>query len=218
MSVGVALVTVVSGSDYERFAQEMFESATEFFSPDPVIAHITLPGREGWPEATMYRYHVLLENRFSLELFDHVYMIDADMVFRGRVGNEILGDRVATLHPGFVGRNSRHLPYERRSTSRAYVGGGDRYYAGGFVGGTTDSFMWMADRIAKGVDRDAGDGIVACWHDESHLNAVLNVYPPNVLLSPSYCMPDDSSGYPWLSGLERKIVAIDKTPSERGSR
>lgn len=72
--------------------------------------------------------------------------------------------------------------------------------------------------VVKGINADDHSGVTACWHDESHLNRYLSVCSPAVVLSPSYCMPDDASGYPWLSGMERTIVAVDKTAEERGAR
>lgn len=216
--MSVALVTVVSGEAYERYAANMFASAFEFFGPDPVVAHIALPGREGWPDATLYRYHVLLENDIALRGFDYVYMVDADMMFVAPCGDEILGKVVATLHPGYIGKASKQLPLERNQKSSAFCLSGDRYYCGGFVGGETHHFLNLAARIREGVDRDDEiNGVVAQWHDESHLNAALSVVPPTVTLSPSYCYPDDDSEYD-LKGHGRILVALDKTTAERGAR
>lgn len=218
--MSVALVTVVSGERYEAFAKDMFASAFEFFGPDPVVAHIALPGRPGWPDATLYRYHVLMENEHVFHGFDYTYLIDADMRFEAPVGPEILDVLVATQHPGFVTRPASSLPYERNPASRAYVppGAGKRYYAGGFVGGMSAAFFNFAMVMRDCIEYDDEDGVVAEWHDESHLNSILDCGPPSLVLSPSYCMPNDASGYPWLKGIERKIVALDKTPAERGKR
>lgn len=217
--MSVALVCVVSGSVYERYAADMFASAFEHFGPDPVVAHIALPGREGWPDATMYRYHVLLEHRHVLAGFDHVFMVDADMRFEAPVGGEVLGGLVATLHPGYVGKPAYVMPFERDRASAAHATG-RRYFCGGFVGGETDQMIRLAESVVRGVDRDAVNGVVATWHDESHLNHVLATRPPSVTLPPSYCMPDDDSGYRawWPEQYARKLVAVDKTSAERGSR
>jgi histo-blood group ABO system transferase len=215
--MSVALVTVVSGEVYESYAADMFTSAFDFFGPSEVVAHIALPGREGWPDATLYRYHAILEEP-ALDCFDHVFLIDADMVFVAPVGREILGGLVATVHPGFVGKPSRQLPFERRRESAACCPESETYFCGGFVGGETDQMIRLAESVVQGVDRDAAKGVTAVWHDESHLNKVLSVRPPSVVLSPAYCMPEDSSGYPWLEGVERKLVAVDKTAEERGGR
>lgn len=219
MDVTVALVCVVSGETYERYAAAMFVSALEHFGPDPFVAHIALPGREGWPAATLYRYHVLLEHRRTVECFDHLFLVDADMRFEAPVGVEVLGSLVATLHPGYVGKTARLLPFERDKASAAHATG-RAYFCGGFVGGETDEMLGLAESIRRGVDRDEEKGIMATWHDESHLNAVLAIRPPCVVLSPAYCYPDNDSGYRtwWPEQYERKLVAVDKTRAERGSR
>jgi histo-blood group ABO system transferase len=217
--VAVALVTVVSGDAYERYAREMFCSAHEFFHPDPVVAHITLPGRPGWPGATLYRYHTLLEHREVFAGFSHVFLIDADMRFEAPVGPEVLGDTVATLHPGYVGKHPSQLPFERNPGSAAHAVG-VQYFCGGFVGGTLFGMSALAVTIAKGIDADDHRRIVACWHDESHLNRHLAAFPPALVLKPSYCYPDNDAAYRtwWPEKYQRKIVAIDKTPEERGGR
>ena len=219
--MSVALVTVVSGEAYEKYAQEMFHSAFEYFGPDPVVAHIALPGREGWPDATLYRYHVLLENWHVFDGFEYVYMIDADMKFEAEVGGEILCPLAATLHPGYITKPWQALPYETQIESSAYARPtrSDFYYAGGFVGGLRTHFLDLVESVVGGIDADDAKGIMAMWHDESHLNRYLSTRQrPSLALSPSYCMPDDARGYPWLDGFERKIVALDKTPAERGQR
>lgn len=208
--MSAALVTVVSGEVYERYAYDLRESAREFFPGD---CHI-LQGRSGWPDATLYRYHSILE--FPFGGYDYIYLCDADMRFEAPIGDEIFSPLVGTQHPGFVGK--RDLPYETRPESAAFVRRGTTYYAGGFVGGERRAFLNLAASIAAQIDTDAAAGITAVWHDESHLNCQFALYPPTVTLSPSYCYPDDASAYPWLNGTKRILVALDKTPAERGER
>lgn len=211
--VSVGLICVVSGDAYVRYAEQLFSSAREHLK----IPHKTylLEGREGWPAATLYRYHAIRE-RFSSLKGDHLFLCDADMRFESAVGEEILGEFVATRHPGYVGQ--KNLPFERRASSVACVSNGKVYYAGGFVGGERESFLGLVLRMTQQIDHDDEAGVLARWHDESHLNRILNDHPPSVSLSPSYCFPDDASGYPWLKGQERKLVALDKTPAERNGR
>ncbi len=222
--MAVALICVVSGDAYVRYAEWLFESARKHVRLP--LRCVMLEGRSGWPSATLYRYHAILEEKWDE---DYLFLCDADMRFEATVGEEILGELTATLHPGYMardsGKNSKYslrpvfnLPFEHRPESQAQVVNGEVYYCGGFVGGRRDTFLLLAEKIAAQIDSDAERGITARWHDESHLNRVLWKVPPAVTLSPSYCMPDDASGYPWLDGLPRKLVALDKTTAERVGR
>jgi len=209
--MSVALICVVSGQSYIRYAEGLFESAEEYL--DLPFKSYLLGGREGWPDATLYRYHTILERGWEE---DYLFLCDADMLFENDVGEEILGELVATQHPGYVTR--KDLPYETRARSAARVLSGDTYYAGGFVGGERETFLILCERIRDQINHDYDHEVMAVWHDESHLNRVLSIVKPSVTLSPSYCYPDDARDYPWLEGLERKLVALDKTLAERVGR
>lgn len=218
--MSVCLVTVVSGEAYARYAKQLGESADEFFHPSDKTGFMILEGREGWPAATLYRYHILLDHERFIRDFDHVFLVDADMLFVAPVGAEVLGRTVATLHPGYVGVPAARLPFERRRESHACVRGGTQYYCGGFVGGEWEAFRQLAIVVRGQIELDDYKGVVAEWHDESHLNAALNLRPPDVVLSPSYCYPDDDTWYRaiWTEPYERKLVALDKTSDERRGR
>jgi hypothetical protein len=219
--VSVCLATVAVGAAYERYAGGMEESAREFFRPSEEVSFVCLPGTPGWPAATLYRYHAILEaaRRGWLDA-DYVFLIDADMLFENPVGEEILAATVATVHPGYVGRSREELPYERRTFSTAAIAlsEGETYFAGGFVGGERTAFLSLAAHIVEAIEEDTRRGITAVWHDESHLNRALIYFPPALALSPSYCYPDDASRYIWPEPYERRIVALDKTPAERIGR
>lgn len=216
-----ALVTVVNGSAYEKFTQELFASAREFFRPTKDVQLIELEGSAGWPDATMYRYHHLVKHMPNA---NYVFMSDADMVFESKVGPEILpvNGISAALHPGYVETPASWLPYELRPQSSCCVlpHQMSRYYAGGFVGGTRQHMLNLARDIASLIDTDAEKEITPIWHDESALNKRLSQKPPFLALSPSYCYPDNDSYYKtlWKENYTRKLVALDKTEEVRGER
>ncbi len=220
-AVSVTLATVAVGATYERYAGSMEESAREHFRPSDRVLFRVLPGVRGWPQATLFRYHAILEaaRRGWLDA-TYVFLIDADMIFESAVGEEILGTIVATVHPGYVGRAREELPYERRSfsTARVALAEGEMYFCGGFVGGERSAFLELAQQIVERIEDDDRRGVVAVWHDESHLNRALIYEPPAIVLSPSYCYPDDASSYVWPEPYSRKIVAVDKPPEERVGR
>jgi histo-blood group ABO system transferase len=154
---------------------------------------------------------VYLEHEAVLRTLDYLYCCDADMCFVDHVGTEILGDRVATLHPGFFQVPRQRFSYETRPASRAYIGPdeGHWYFAGGFNGGRTEAFLETARAIRHMVDDDRDRGLVAVWHDESYLNRVLCNQPPSLMLSPSYCYPESATLM-----LRRKLLALDKSHAE----
>jgi hypothetical protein len=190
---------------------------------------------EPWPMVTLKRFHYFTRYREALLEADYLFYIDVDMRFVADCGEEILpsggSGLVAVRHPAFYrghrgiashaldaltgGRWSarplphRKLPFERNPQSRACVDDADHcvYYYGAFNGGESRAFLAMAERLRDAVEDDLARGIVAVWHDESHLNRYLCEHAPKSL-TPAYAFPQ--SGYPHLSHLKPVIVALDK--------
>jgi histo-blood group ABO system transferase len=164
-----------------------------------------------WPEMTLLRYHMYAAQAALLAELDYLYCCDADMLFVDHVGPEILGERVATLHPGFFQVPRRRFSYEQREVSRACVAPdqGHWYFAGGFNGGRSAAFLETARTVRDMVEDDRHRGITAVWHEESHLNRIYSDTPPSLILSPSYCYPESMS-----LPLPKKLVALDKPHAE----
>ncbi len=164
-----------------------------------------------WPQTTLLRYNMYLEQEALLSGLDYLFCCDADMRLVDHVGPEILGDRVATLHPGFFQVPRRRFPYETRPNSRAYVGPdeGHWYFAGGFNGARAAAFLDTARAVRDMVDEDRSRDLIAVWHDESYLNRVFCDNAPSLILSPSYCHPESMT-----LPLPRKLVALDKPHAE----
>lgn len=220
---------MVATGAYRRYAPPLWDSASRHFLPDAERRLIVfsdqrceLPGAEWvrhphapWPQPTLHRYQAYLRARRRFADCDHVFCIDADMLFVDRVGEEVLGELVATTHPGFFASTRAELPYERRTESRAFVAPheGGRYFAGAFVGGRRERFLTLARAVAAMVDADEAAGLVAAWHDESYLNRYLASFPPTLALSPAYCAPQS-----WSLPFTPRLLALDKDhASERRS-
>lgn len=216
------LAVVVTGDAYVKYAEKLFASAEVFFHPTHAVEYLMLEGTPGWPYATMMRHKHLLEN---MPGGDFVFLSDADMLFEGEVGDEILPSErgmTATIHPGYVDRHRLEFPYERRSESACCMEphDGERYYCGGFFGGSTAVMEAHLSMTTRFIDEDGENGLIPVWHDESANNKVFWLYPPTVVLPPSYCYPDNDSWYKtvWKEFYPRKLVALDKNNEVRGAR
>src|SRR5579859_6391000 len=199
-----ALLVIATGVEYCKYAKSLLLSANEFFvehdaivwsdSPRLILAANNISKEPlGYPSETLHRYHTFLNYKNLLRRYDQLFYCDADMLFVAPVGEEIFSDGItATEHPGYVG-----LPGdpERRPESIAYLPNPRTYFCGGFLGGATEAFIKMAETIKTGVDIDQENGVVAKWHDESHLNSYLYHNPPAKILTTSYCWPEVPADY-----------------------
>ena len=167
--------------------------------------------RLGWPFDTMMRYHVYLANAELLRSQDYLFCLDADMLFVGDMGDEILGKRVATLHPCFVGTKGT---YDKNPQSTAYIPDheGECYFAGGFYGGETEEVLHIAQVNSQNIDNDLARGVIAIWHDESHWNRYCATHRPTKILDPSYCYPEG-----WSLPYIPKLYALNKNHQEMRS-
>lgn len=218
---------VIATNKYIQFVGPLWDSAKKFFMPGHSVTMFVFTDSpsvpEGtvrifqehmpWPGPTLKRYHVFTNNEAMLKDMDYLYYCDADMRFEGVVKDEILGDLVVTRHPGFWDKPYSFFSqgYEQRPKSRAYMppGRGKAYYAGGFNGGSRKCFLDMAWEIRKRIDEDANQGIVAIWHDESHLNRYVLDHAPTTVLSPAYCYQEEVQ-----LPFPRKLVALKKNHEE----
>ena len=171
---------------------------------------------EDWPMPTLKRYNYFIKEKEFISQFDYCYYFDVDMGIVGTVGDEVLGDLVATMHPyqSFYPKEQR--TYDRNPQSHAYVPQGkegELYYAGGFNGGSTEKFLEMSKVIAERVTDDLQRGVIALWHDESQMNRYLIDNPPSLSLTPTYCFAEEqmqNPDYPY----QAKIIALKKDHDE----
>jgi len=182
----------------------------EFSGPDVSFYRID---HEPWPGPTLHRYHTMLRAMTELLTCDYAYYCDVDMRFVAPVGDEIFGDRVAVIHPGFANQPRKCFTYEQRPQCRAYVPAnhGLHYFAGGFQGGLAPQWLYGMMAMRERIDLDTIDGITAVWHDESHWNRYLIDRPPDVVLPPSYCCFGG-----WMQRGPR-LVALEKNHEEMRS-
>lgn len=218
----VGLLIMATGK-YIHFLPPLIASAEKYFCVDQDVTYFiftdgTLPpqdnvviihqSRLGWPYDTMMRNQIYASQEDLLKSQDFLFATDADMLFVDFVGDEILGERVATQHPGFIGKKG---PYETDPRSTAYLPRrkGEQYFAGGFFGGSTAEFLNIVKTTSNNIRIDLEKGIIAVWHDESHWNRYCAYNPPTIILNPSYCYPES-----WDLPYSKKLLALDKNHSE----
>jgi histo-blood group ABO system transferase len=223
MKVGLLIIAT---NKYTQFLQPLIESADKFFLPNQEVSYfiftnknieiysnrkvvkIDVEHRE-WPWMTLGRYKIFSNNSEILSKMDYLYYCDVDMRFVSEVGDEVLSERVATQHPGYYGR--RGTP-ETRIESLACVRENEemQYFAGGFNGGKSEEYLKMARHISNNIDIDYSRGIIAIWHDESHMNRYFIDNQPTKILDPSYCCNEG-----WINcPFGRRLLALDKNHSE----
>jgi histo-blood group ABO system transferase len=220
----------IATNKYINFVEQLLESVEENFLNGHDISALVFTNHEieevsdnvkisqiehePWPIPTLKRYHYFMSEAEYISQFDYCFYMDVDMRIEDKVGDEILGDLVATQHPGFWWKEKSQFSYERRKISTAYVPmeEGKMYYAGGFNGGKPEYFLKMSEENVKNVDKDFEKDIIAVWHDESHMNRYLIDNPPTLELNPSYCYPEAARFNPtgWNVPFHAKIVALEK--------
>ena len=222
MKIGLLIIAT---NKYTQFLDTLIKSADKYFLKGYEITYFLFSNQniqiksnrniikidvehKEWPWMTLGRYRVFSDNSKDLSKMDYLYYCDADMRFVSEVGSEILGERVATQHPGYFG--SRGTP-EINPLSLACVFPYENmeYFAGGFNGGTSIEFLKMSNTISKNIETDYNRGIIAIWHDESHMNRYFIDNKPTLILNPGYCYAENTD-----IPFKKKLLALDKNHSE----
>lgn len=222
MNIGLLIIAT---NKYIGFLQPLIDSADNFFLKNHVVTYFIFTDQDiilnsnrnikiikiehkDWPWMTLGRYKIFINHVDILSKEDYLYYCDVDMKFVDEVGDEILGDRVATQHPGYYGR--RGTP-ETNQISTSFVSPNEemQYFAGGFNGGRSEEYLKMSKIISTNIDIDYSKGIIAIWHDESHMNRYFIDNPPTVILPPSYCY-GESMDIPF----NKRLIALDKNHSK----
>ena len=222
-------ILTIATNKYLQFVEKLYTDISEKFLPGAEIncllftdheieeagdnVRVHYIDHEPWPMPTLKRYNYFMKERI---LSWSTIIASTSMPTCGLIiqfGEEVLADGVvATMHPYQSLMDPSSQSFDRNPKSLAYVPFDQKtvsYYAGGFNGGKTESFMEMAEVIANNVNKDLEKGVVALWHDESHMNRYLIDNPPTLDLDPTYCYAEEFIGteYPYQPG---KIIALKK--------
>lgn len=220
----IAILYICTGR-YAQFFDGFYESAEKFLLPGMEKRYFVFTDQEqlttaenvelqirpcrGFPEDSLFRFDRFLEIKDKLKDYDYTFFFNANMRFVAPVGEELLEERLtAVLHPGYYDKPTWRYPYERNKQSKAYIPaheGNYNYYMGSLNGGRTADYLALAETCSRHIHEDWDKGIVACYHDESHLNHYLREHN---------CKPL-SPAYAYIEGkdlpFEPKILLIDKT-------
>jgi len=224
-------ILTIATNKYIQFVEQLYNNIEEHFlngheiegiiftehevevSDNIKVSHIE---HEPWPMPTLKRYNYFMKEADHISKYDYCFYFDVDMGLVAKVGDEVLSDLVATMHPYQSFSPKEQRTYERNPKSLACVHIGDEgeyYYAGGFNGGSTKEFLKMSEVISNRVTKELEHDIIALWHDESHMNRYLIDNPPSLTLTPSYCFAEEQMGNPDYP-FEPKIIALKKNHNE----
>lgn len=139
-------------------------------------------------DAAENHYALMQKHRHEWCDGDYAYLLLAKLSVRTRVGEEILGELVGVLHPGFHEKPRSNYSYEKRLTSAAGVSAeeGVAYYTSSFQGGSVASYGQALEQLCAQHSQDEDQGLRAVWGEESHWNRYLIDHPPTLVLSPAY--------------------------------
>jgi hypothetical protein len=213
---------------YDIFWNQFYESAEKFLCPELEKHYFVFTDSEqikegkniskihqqrlGWPDDTLMRFHMFIGIKEKVIDMDYLFFFNANIQFRKKIKpNEILPNNneqlVAVIHPYYYD-GPQGAPYENNILSLAYANPdmAKHYVQGCLNGGLTKHYMSMAEQLAANIDRDKQEGIIAKWHDESHLNAYMIAHSNYKVLNPGYAKPDGRKGLPF----KERIVQLDK--------
>lgn len=215
---------IIATNNYIDFVPPLLESAECYFLKGHevdyhvfsnnffITAYFNLTFHEiehqPWPAMTLNRYKIILSA--GLEGYDYIYYIDADSLFVDHVGDEILQDMIAVSHPGYYAKGGGSWETNPNSTAFTRLIK-TNYVCGGFQGGRY--FKNFAQIMQRNIETDTLAGITAVWHDESHLNAIFQLYRNQITLLPAhYMMPESiNKRKAWeIYDLKPKIIALEK--------
>lgn len=177
-----------------------------------------------WPMETLRRFETFLTVQEELRQYDYLYFMNGTLLPVAPIGQEIFPTSrqglMVTLHPGYYNFPRSAFPYEKNGMSRARVlpSEGKYYVAGGFNGGRAKDFLCMCRELDDSVRQDLDNGVIAVWHDESHLNKyIINKHP--LVLSPEYLFPE-TLGFNQMNLIafkpKVKMIVKDKSLQKHG--
>ena len=166
-----------------------------------------------WPYPTLMRFKMFHRLKEVLSDFDYIFFMNANVKFVTEIKDEEVlpsgSDKLITvIHPGFANKKRWEYTYDRNPKSRAYVRRkeGNVYVMGSLNGGCAAEYLKMIETLKNNTDEDLTEGIIALFHDESHLNRYVIGRNDVRFLPPVYIWPEH-----WKADTEPRIVLRNKS-------
>ncbi|MBQ3584025.1 MAG: glycosyl transferase family 6 [Lachnospiraceae bacterium] len=157
--------------------------------------HKKMIGFEPWPLPTLLKYRTFLTFESELAEMDYLYQSNANIICNETITEEEFlpreKDLFFNIHPGYMKRKPVDYPYDRNPASLAYVpyNKGKIYVFGAMNGGKSAAFIRMMKEVEARIEMDLKKGVIARWHDESHVNHYVATHTNYSIHSPAYCYP-----------------------------
>lgn len=193
--------------------------------------------QEPWPDITLLRYHKILRHREIITGKIVMWCDADMKIVKEIKPSRLIGRHriIFSKHPGYTFRLIKVIPlfrtqfkdvlgkiyqkkiayalsatgWESRKNSSAYVGKFQRksYVQGGFWFGRSEDIFEMCSILSRNIDSDKEIGLVAQWHDESHLNWFKVNKHANTLKA-GFVSVD---GYELVGTEKASILCLDKS-------
>jgi len=177
-----------------------------------------------FPYITLYRFDIIRKHLDAIESdCDYVLFMDADtrVVDKVEFGEVFVKGKPLTgvHHPCHALKMEPHTKFpgelETNPASLACSKPGDDftyYWQGCLWGGKMKQVKTLVETLDHNTKVDESNGIIAVWHDESHLNRYFCDRADKVhTLSPSYAYPEVFQAF--MSDYPPKIVHLAKENS-----
>ena len=211
--INIAILYVCTGK-YNQFFKDFYQSSERYFMPNEAHLHyyvftddmslstannVTLIEKkcEGFPMDSLMRFKMFLSIKDEILKHDYVFFFNSNMLFIDYITSEVLpdedGELVFTLNAGYMNKTAFRYPYERNKKSKAYIPFSSRYsykyVIGGLNGGKSKDYIYFSEICHNNICEDGKNGILAIYHDESHINKFF-FDNGGKLLHPKYAFPE----------------------------
>ena len=231
-------ICFIGTSEYLNFLPKYYENIHEYFLPGAEKTFLVFTDGEGdfpedvklykqehleWPYVTLKRFEIILKAKEEIEKNDWFVFIDADALVVDTIKQQDFFDETKSFfgvhHPCHYLNFNPHTKFpgafETNPLSNASVKETDDtsvYYQGCLWGGKVPDVLTLIEKLNSNVNEDLDNGIIAIWHDESHLNRLFIDQKDNTnTLGPEYAYPEVFSDY---CNFEPKIVHLSKNNSK----